>query len=129
MALGLDLRVASIGTLSSSSEDTDKVRKLAGEGMYSEFFVFSSKNSLMGTSLVPSLSNLACNCVGPSLSVSSFSTVLTGELSLSLACLGFLNGFLTVCTGDLERAEQVLPLDCHGPFCISNSTTHTKYKK
>ena len=121
--------MASIGTLSSSSEDSDKVRKLAGEGMYSEFFVLSSTNSSMAKSVVPSLSNLACNCVDPSLSVSSLSTVLTGALSLSLACLGFLNGFLTVFMGGLERAEQALALDCHGPFCISNSTTNTENKE
>jgi hypothetical protein len=61
--------------------------------------------------------------------MSSFSTVFTGALGVSFACLGFLNGLLTVFKGSLERAVHVLALDCHAHFSISNSTTQTKDKK
>jgi hypothetical protein len=101
--LPLGLRVVCIGRLSSAlSSVSDTVRKLAGDGTYSTFFVV-----FKGNSGVPSVSDCAGNCVGPSLSVST-------ELGLSFACLGFLNGLETVLT---VRAEYVLALDCHA--CLS----------
>jgi hypothetical protein len=86
--------------------------------MYSEFFVFSNTNSSMAISLVPLLFAVASNCVGPSLSVSSSSTVLTGTLGVSFTCLGFLNGLLSEFKCCLERAEHALALDCHVPISI-----------
>jgi hypothetical protein len=72
-----------MGTLSYSSSVFDTVRKLAGEGTYSVFFVV-----VMPNSGVPSFSDLPGNCVGPSLSVSSKLGVTPLALSWLLKRLG-----------------------------------------
>ncbi len=84
-------------SLSCSFSVSDNVHKLAGEGTYSLFLVVLGLKS-GGLSL----SDCGGNCVGPSLS-------LSGDLDLSFAGLGFLNGLETVLT---VRAEHARALDC-----------------
>jgi hypothetical protein len=83
------------------------------EGTYSVFFVV-----VMPNSGVPSFSDLAGNCVGPSLSVSS-------ELGVPLACLGFLKGLVTVFT---VRVEHTLALDFYATLSIFHGVETHKGK-
>ncbi len=129
------LIVSCIGMLSSPSELSDTDFKLGGDwhkgtlACDPKAFLFSISPNFFSILLPHSELSFLCtklgfvfstvfpmpNCVGPSLSTSCD--------SLTVTCLGFLYGFLTLASfpSGLVTCLQVLPRACHGPFFISRS--------